>query len=641
MGDWKIIVNGSAKDFYDDYGFKVTQMPGAGMPPVNNIVTDYGLSDGAYFQRTLAAPRQFSLVGYMSGSAMTDLYSKRKALINVINRDRTTDTEPVEIQFTGGATTLQASAYYVAGLELGPITNTTELEMALTFDMIDPFWQKPTLTTGSLLTVDESPLGPVIEITKDGRFLPLSIDASATSIDGGNTYCMAVGVNSNVYIGYYTSHHAVAAWDASASLWSACLGDVTFNSPIYTLFLTSDNILYAGGAFTTVGGSSFSRMAKYTGSTWEAVSSSAPDSAVYAFQLDRNNDLWVGGYFTQIGSASYAKVARLLSGSSDTWISCSGVSGSILATDSFSNINGFHLAKDGNMFAYGARMGASPRSGSLNYVGHYNTSTCAWSNYGACHLNGSVEALLEASDGQIYISGAFDYIGEGDLVDCSLGIAVKENGVLTPLLPDLPSQSDATNKDTLFQRSNGLIYYRGTHPDGDNIHDNNIAISSIRYTGDYAVYPEYENFQVMAMNPATESFYAPYTSASTTSPNNVMGGTIITNSGTAKTYPIITTCGPGKFVLLSNGTSQQTIFINTVYVASGEEIVFDFRPGKKTVTSNFYGNILDRIVPGSELSDFKLLPGDNLVNLFCYDFRTGVTPNAKIEYYERYWSIDS
>ena len=52
MGDWKIIVSGSQKDFATDYGFRVSEAPGTGFAPVENIYVDYGLLDGGLFQRT-------------------------------------------------------------------------------------------------------------------------------------------------------------------------------------------------------------------------------------------------------------------------------------------------------------------------------------------------------------------------------------------------------------------------------------------------------------------------------------------------------------------------------------------------------------------------------------------------------------
>ena len=130
MSNWKIIVSSVVKDLNDDYGFNVEDQPGTGMAPVQNISTDFGLLDGALFKRTRTDVREFSLVGTLSASSVEAYHTKRRDLIDVIKPDRTSTQEPIEFQYTGGGgSTLQGSAFYAAGLELGEVSVFTEAQI--------------------------------------------------------------------------------------------------------------------------------------------------------------------------------------------------------------------------------------------------------------------------------------------------------------------------------------------------------------------------------------------------------------------------------------------------------------------------------------------------------------------------------
>ena len=80
--NWRFVVSDVATDPEANYGFEIQQFSGAGMPPINNISTDFGLLDGGIFQRQRAGVRTMSLTGIINGSSVTDLHTKRKSLIN-------------------------------------------------------------------------------------------------------------------------------------------------------------------------------------------------------------------------------------------------------------------------------------------------------------------------------------------------------------------------------------------------------------------------------------------------------------------------------------------------------------------------------------------------------------------------------
>ena len=122
--------------------------------------------------------------------------------------------------------------------------------------------------------------------------------------------------------------------------------------------------------------------------------------------------------------------------------------------------------------------------------------------------------------------------------------------------------------------------------------------------------------------------------------------TAVTNSGTAAAYPILTASAPTtaatdaegvmRLTQLINYTSKDAIYFNLTMVA-GEVLTLDLRPGQKTFTSSFRGNIIDTILPSSKLSTWRLLPGVNNISIWL----TGGSGAAKLSFNERFWSIDN
>jgi len=129
------------------------------------------------------------------------------------------------------------------------------------------------------------------------------IHALAVFDDGGGPALYAGGV--------FTSAGSVAAnsiakWDGST--WSALGGGVTggvANGGVYALTVYDDGsgpALYAGGDFTTAGGASANRIAKWDGSTWSALGGGVTGGgesvhALTVFDDAHGAELHVGGSF--------------------------------------------------------------------------------------------------------------------------------------------------------------------------------------------------------------------------------------------------------------------------------------------------------------------------------------------------------
>jgi len=139
----------------------------------------------------------------------------------------------------------------------------------------------------------------------------------------GGSFTTAGGVSAN----------RIAKWNGSS--WSA-LGsgmDATVNA---LAAVGSD--LYAGGDFTTAGGVSATRIAKWNGSSWSALGSGL-NGTVYQLAVS-GSDLYAGGYFTTAGGVIANRIAK--------W---NGSSWSALGSGVNNSVSAFAVESSGKIYA--------------------------------------------------------------------------------------------------------------------------------------------------------------------------------------------------------------------------------------------------------------------------------------------------
>jgi hypothetical protein len=111
----------------------------------------------------------------------------------------------------------------------------------------------------------------------------------------GGDFTTAGGVSAN----------RVARWDGSS--WSA-LGS-GMNTRVTSLQMGRDGSVYAGGGFTTAGGVTANRVARWNGTAWSALGSGANDY-VFSLQTGADGDVYAGGFFTTAGGGSASHIAK-------------------------------------------------------------------------------------------------------------------------------------------------------------------------------------------------------------------------------------------------------------------------------------------------------------------------------------------
>jgi hypothetical protein len=73
-------------------------------------------------------------------------------------------------------------------------------------------------------------------------------------------------------------------------------------------------------------------------------------------------------------------------------------------------------------------------------------------------------------------------------------------------------------------------------------------------------------------------------------------------------------------------------------VQDGETVRIDLREGKQDFVSDFRGNVADGILPDSDLTGFKLLPGENTIAFFARD--TNSDTEISLRWAIHHWSFD-
>jgi hypothetical protein len=100
---------------------------------------------------------------------------------------------------------------------------------------------------------------------------------------------------------------SVCLHTTKSQTWPATLG-VGMNGNVNALAVDqTNNLLYAGGEFTTAGGISASKIAKWTGSAWEAMGTGV-NGNVYSM-LFHNGQLYIGGTFSSVNGVAANNVA--------------------------------------------------------------------------------------------------------------------------------------------------------------------------------------------------------------------------------------------------------------------------------------------------------------------------------------------
>jgi hypothetical protein len=283
-------------------------------------------------------------------------------------------------------------------------------------------------------------------------------DGSGPALYAGGSFTTAGGV----------SAHRIARWDGVA--WSTMTGfpATGVSSAVFAMTVFDDGTgpaLYAGGQFRTAGDVTVNRIAKWDGSAWSPLTGpSGTGVADWVHDLSVYNDgtgpaLYAGGEFTTAGGVP---VNRMAEWDGSAWSSLSGLTG---GTGVYDEVRAFTVFDDGTnpaLFAGGSFLTAGGVT--VNHIAKWDGS--AWSPLtgpAGTGFTGKVYTLTVFDDGTgpaLYAGGNFTTAG-GVTVN---RIAKWDGNAWSPLTGPSGTGVDHTVLAlTVFDDGTGPALYAGGH----------------------------------------------------------------------------------------------------------------------------------------------------------------------------------
>jgi hypothetical protein len=255
-----------------------------------------------------------------------------------------------------------------------------------------------------------SPLAGATEVRLSNRVEALTVfdDGSGPSLYTGGRFTAAGSMTMN----------GIARWNGVS--WSALTGPsgIGVNNRVHALTIFDDGsgpALYAGGMFTTAGGVTVDRIARWDGAQWFALTgpnATGVDGAIEAltvFEDGTGPALYAGGQFSIAGGVTVNHIARWdgTQWSSLTGPNATGVNGAVYALAVVDDGEGPVLYAAGNFITAGGE--------TVNRIARWDGTTwSALTGSNGTGMSGPVYALAEYHDGTspaLYAGGWFTTAG--------------------------------------------------------------------------------------------------------------------------------------------------------------------------------------------------------------------------------------
>lgn len=607
-----------------NYKFRITAIIGAGAAALSTLATPYAQTGGGYYQGSVAPPRVITLVGGFECDSAIDLARRRSELLAAVTPLATPQGQPARLLYVPqscGANIAEGvviDGVYGGGLE-GNLTNDFGQERAsLTFTTYLPFAaigssQGDRANTATLNNALSSPLNIISRNKLTGAWSTLSGGAA------GGGMQTALGPDGLPYfVGTFTtiggvSANYVAKW--TGSTFQALSTGPASAAGVQKIAVGPDGSVYYSAYISAT----IYRIYKWNGSAWSTLAdcTHGANARIDALAVGPDGTLYVGGNFTAAGGTAANNIA-----------SYNGSAWSALGTGTNGNVFALATDKAGNLYAGGEFTTAGGTT--VNYIAKWSAST--WAAMGG-GMTGSgtvgVYGLYIDRVGNLYAGGNFDTAGGVSAID----IAMWNGAGFSPLGGGLNIGTGVAKLILMFEDGSPGINVAGFFSVNS---DTSIAWVA-RWTGSTwipgPVYfaPASGNYLTTFVASGIYEFFGGQFSAATVPA--VTSITVTTQTSDVK----LTVTGPGKIVSLRNFTTGDEIFFNLTLNA-GE--VATLTTGQKfSFMSNYRGDISNAIASGSEIARFRLLPGANNVALFT----TGTTgaSAAALTYRETYASLDN
>jgi len=263
-----------------------------------------------------------------------------------------------------------------------------------------------------------------------------------------NVNAMAFDANGDLYIGgrfvnlgSSAGNKIVKITDLYGSPTVVALGTGADTNPVNAIAIDEGGNVYIGGSFNSVSGVANTKyIAKWDGTAWSALSTGL-NNFVYALAFAPNGDLYIGGLFTNAD------------GTYGDYLCYKRPDENVFKRVGMSELNGnvYALAFDMQGRLYVGGEFTAIGSSNISYIARWNGS--AWESLGM-GTNATVRTIVVDS-GKVYVAGDFTTAGGLTLTD---RVAVFTNGAWQPLDIDLPTSGYVYS---ILPASDGSLYIGG------------------------------------------------------------------------------------------------------------------------------------------------------------------------------------
>lgn len=623
----------------DDIKAYVVEVSGIGTPPQKHNIQEQALIPGAVFVNSKINARTFVLVFDAVGTSREDLHSVRKTLINYVKSDLVKDNQPFIMRYTGALSykPVEFRAIYSGGAGFGRLDGHTE-KIALTLTAFEPFVYE---------IGDQAKLMGGFQSLASANYIAQKKTGVWSLLGTGlnnEMQCAAIAPNGDLYIGglFTTANgitvNRIAIWDGST--FRTIGSGPGFNGAVRALLFAPNGDLYIAGAFDDImggPGGTYNRICKWNGSTLSTLGTGFNDWCTgLTWGLD--GTLYAIGNFTTAGGTTVNRVAKW-NGSAWSAMGAGTVGVNLSALCIATATNG-DIIIGGNFTTAGGV--------TVNRIARWNVTSAAWEAIGGGFANNSVGGIIIMPTGEFIVCG--DFTGTtGNYLSIWNGVYWRA----------FPVEPDAT-VDYIELAPDGSIWAAGYFTSiGDLQTADRLAIwNGSTWSLVDADFPGTPTNFILIWNGAGDLFVGfNVTGTLTTS-----AAYTVTNRGTRTAYPkiVIKRTGGTSAVVkwIKNETTGKMIAFREYALMDGEQIEIDFTPGARRILSNVnytwrrliygtntsnilqpLGSVFDALLPNSDLAEFYLLPGDNVISVYIL---TAGSPTMLVYTTSRipHWSVD-
>lgn len=584
--------------------FTVMAMIGLGVFTPEQVAIPRNLRGGSTYQRTLLPlERNFDLAGALNANDPRLLDQMRDELGRVLQPFGPVPQPIVlrcQYEMEGDALSraFEIPCFYNGGLD-GQKDNYYQERLDLSFRAFLPF-----VTSGRG--------GGALNYYKafaSASFLSQSAAGSYTSypatISGGDGITnMAIDpITGNIYVGGSftdiggSGADYLARFNVTTQAFEVVKSATAISQPVGALKFDIKGLLYVGGSFSDADGIlDADGIATYNPATnsYAALGSGVVGS-VWGIEIYSDGTVWVGGSFTDAGGTGADNLAVW----NPTTAAWSIVPGGV--TTSFNNtvLVMKYDPNSGKLFIGGIFTDGFGIA-NADYILYYNGTFTAMST-GA---NAVVRAIDIGADAKVYIAGDFSSLGGVTIY----GVGVWNGHQFFPLGPGLRAGSMLSNMFWM----DGVLYISGYISGIGSVYIPDLPV--LVWNGVALVIPDFisldsRNLKSGVVTPLGVKYFG----FSDNGAISTGGAVTATNAGSADAYPTFRVRGPGRLRLLQNLTTGEVVYFDRLTLQAGEEVILNFQPGNAAFTSNLRGKINGKIAPGSDVSTFHLVPGDNSI----------------------------